>query len=179
MSDLRAHLPMGRDPGHQEPTNQPGVPAPAQLPPFSKVVPLVLAAVVLLGLLLLLVRWVLGPGDFTQRVIAFGVAAALTMWLVYVLDGAQRRSMERLRGRMELERQRDIARALADEREQRLREFMGSFVVKVHGSAGEFMPYPNPMAINVAATPYPEGTPRAITAPDPRAERPAGTARPR
>jgi hypothetical protein len=178
VSDPRPPLPASSTAGQPPTAPQPA--PPGGLPPFSRVLPLLAAAVLLLALFLFLVRWVLGPGDFTQRVISFSIAAALTMWLIYVLDGAQRRTIERIQARMQLERDRDIARALAAEREQRLKDFMGSFVISVHGSAGEFVPYPAmPLPYGFQSPAYGEGVPRAISSADPRPERPAGSARAR
>jgi hypothetical protein len=100
---------------------------------------------------------------------------ALSMWLVYVLDGAQRRTIERLRARMELERDRDIAVALAEERSKRLDHFMESFVIHVHNSAGVFAPYHSPV-FNLTTHGYAEDVPRAVI-PERSAQRPASAAR--
>jgi uncharacterized membrane protein YbhN (UPF0104 family) len=115
------------------------------------VIPLVFAGVGLLLLFLVLVWVLFTPTDFTQRLIAFGVAAALMVWMVSVVDSAQRRSFERLRARMEMQRELAVAQALASERNRLLDQFMGTFVIKVHGTGGDFVPYPTPMAINLAA----------------------------
>jgi hypothetical protein len=68
-----------------------------------------------------------------------------------VLDSAQRRSFERLRAKMELQRELAVAEALAEERNRLLDQFMGTFVIKVHGTAGDFIPYPSPMAFNLTS----------------------------
>jgi hypothetical protein len=130
----------------------------------------------------LVVAWLLFvPSTFGQRLVAFGVAAGLMVYLVNVIDGAQRRSIDRLRLRMVMERDLAVARALADEREQVLKEFLGAFVVKVHGSAGDMLPYGGPLAINVGGQPVGhqamtdgDGRDHSRGAPGPAPRAPAG-----
>lgn len=168
MSEMRAPHPAGSVADFQHP-----IPPPApttQAPSYAAVIPLVFAGVGLLLLFLVLVWVLFTPTDFTQRLIAFGVAAALMVWMVSVVDSAQRRSFERLRARMEMQRDLAVAQALATERNRLLDQFMGTFVIKVHGTGGDFVPYPTPMAINLAPG---EASAGAIGGPEHREEQPS------
>lgn len=121
-----------------------------------------------------LVGWVLfQPSTFTQKLITFGVAAALMVWVVSVVDGSQRRSLDRLQRRMELQREVAIAQAQAAERGRVLDAFLGSFVVNVNGSIGDYPPYPNYELPNAPRGPMPsDGRSHAVRPPvrrpDPR-----------
>jgi hypothetical protein len=103
---------------------------------------LVLTAAIGLLLLFLLLGWVLfEPDTFTQKLITFGVAAGLTVWIVSTVDGAQRRTVERMRLRMEMQQRVAVAEARAEERGRALDAFLESFVANVNSSIGHFPPH--------------------------------------
>jgi hypothetical protein len=173
VSELRAP----QQPGHSanyQPQVSPSSAAASGVPSYAAVIPLIFAGVGLLLLFLVLVWVLFGPQDFTERLIAFGVAAALMVWMISVLDSAQRRSFERLRAKMELQRELAVAEALAEERNRLLDQFMGTFVIKVHGTAGDFIPYPTPMAFNLT-TPGGAPPPRTIDLSDRHDDQPSAT----
>ena len=112
-----------------------------QIPTHGSSLPLALAAVALL-LIFVLVGWVLfQPTTFTQKLITFGVAAGLMVWVVSVVDGAQRRSLDRLQRRMEMQQAVAVAEAKANERGRALDAFLDSFVTNIHGSVGPHPPH--------------------------------------
>lgn len=117
----------------------PGDPS-SQMPSHSASLPLAAAAVGLL-LIFVLVGWVLfQPSTFTQKLITFGVAAGLMVWVVSVVDGANRRSIDRLKGRLEMQREKAVAEARAEERGRALDAFLRSFVINVSGAIGKYPP---------------------------------------
>jgi hypothetical protein len=152
---------------------------PFELPPYSRTVPLLVAALGLLMVFLVLVWVLFTPETFGQRLIAFAVASVLMVYLVSLFDGLQRRSVERLQLRLVMEGRLAVAQALAKERDEVLMKFLSTFVVKVHGSAGDMLPYGGPFAINVGGQPIdvgsgrPDGEHRGDPRADPR-HAPAG-----
>jgi hypothetical protein len=114
---------------------------PVDVPPYSKTVPVLFAALGLLMVFLVLAWLLFEPKTFGQKLIAFAVAGLLMAYLVNVFDGLQRRTVERMRLRLIMEGRLAVAQALAQEREQMLMKFLSTFVVKVHGAAGEMVSY--------------------------------------
>jgi hypothetical protein len=143
----------------------PGGAAMAPAPPSPSVAAmqrLLLGAAVGLLLLFILVGFVLfDPETFTEKLITFGVAAALTVWIVTAVDGAQRRTIERMRLRMEMQRRVAVAEAIAEERGKALNAFLESFVANVNSSIGQFPPhvtYAEPYEVPPRSTGQPGGS---------------------
>ena len=110
--------------------------------PVHRTQRLVLTAAIGLLLLFVLLGWVLfEPDTFPQKLITFGVAAGLTIWIVSTVDGAQRRTVERTRLRMEMQQRVAVAEARAEERGRALDAFLESFVANVNSSIGHFPPH--------------------------------------
>jgi hypothetical protein len=103
---------------------------------------LLLVIAVTLLLLFVVIGWVLfDPETFPQKLITFGVAAGLTVWVVSTVDGAQRRTIERTRLRMQMQQRVAVAEARAEERGRALDAFLESFVANVNSSIGQFPPH--------------------------------------